>query len=208
MSKFIKYGIILIVVALLVYNSIYIKKLSEINQSASGKFDATTFTKKLWEEKLPSKLDSAIAITSLKKMIETDAVAAFAKHTNAMAIGNYRYALIKGTAVVNEINVDDILITMQADQPFKALLLTEFIYGNTLRDASTLVDLKEFPNTSELNLVSEEFNKRIRGNVIPAFKSLVKPGNKIEFTGAVELNKEHIRFDNIEIVPVRVKILP
>jgi hypothetical protein len=34
---------------------------------------------------------------------------------------------------------------------------------------------------------------------------MLKPGAKIEFTGAVELNKEHIHFDDVEIIPISIK---
>lgn len=208
MKKLIKYGLIVLTVALVGYNSIYIKKLSDVQKAAPKKFDATAYAKKLWKEELRAKLDSAISISDLKKAIEKNAEETFKKYTNALAIGNYRYALVKGRAVVDSVNQDNILITIQATPSFQALLITEFVYGNTLRDASRLVDLKEFPNTSDLNQVSEALNKIIRETVVPSFKPLLKPGSKIEFAGAIQLNKEHIHFDNLEIVPARVKISP
>ena len=116
--------------------------------------------------------------------------------------------MIKGRATVNSVNEDNIEITVNADHPFKAILATEFIYGNTLRDASGLVNLKDFSNTADLNNISKELNKIIRGKVVPAFKPLLKSKMKINFTGAIELNKEHIHFEDMEIVPVSIKIAP
>jgi len=206
MNKFLKYGLLAVVIVLLGYNSIYIKKLSEV-QIITGKFDAKTFAQKLWDEKLPAKLDSAVDISALKSALDSNSDVAFSIYTHALAIGNYRYALIKAIAIVDAVNEDNVAITILSSTSFKATLVTEFVYGNTLRDASNLVDLKEFPNTSDLNSISEELNKLIRQKIVPSFKSSLKPGNKIEITGAVELNKEHIHFDDLEIVPVRVKII-
>jgi len=208
MNKFFKYGLIAVGVILVGYNSVYIKKLSDVQKAMPGKFDAKAFVQELWNEKLPAKLDSAIDINSLRKSIETNADEAFSKYTNALAIGNYRYALVKGEATIDSVNEDDVSVIVQSEQPFKAAIVTEFVYGNTLRDASGLVNLKEFPNTSDLNNISEELNEIIRKKVVSSFKPNLKQGMKIEFTGAIQLNKEHVHFDDLEIVPVRIKMLP
>ncbi len=208
MNKFLKYGIILLAIGLLAYNSIYIKKLSDVKASSGKKFDAVTYVASLWKDKLPSRMQVAVDIYTLKTAIETDAAGAFEKYTNVLAIGNYRYALVKGTAMVDKVGTDDVTITINGNTPFKASLVTEFVYGNAVRDASGIVALKEFPNTSDLNSISEEFNKIVRQKVVPAFKPSLKAGDQIEFTGAIELNKEHIHFDDIELVPLSVKIIP
>ncbi|MGE9313667.1 DUF2291 domain-containing protein [Niabella sp. CJ426] len=208
MNKFLKYGIILVVVALLGYNSIYIKKLSDVKATAGEKFNAAIYTANLWKEKLPARMLAAVDINTLRTAIETDGARAFDEYTNALAIGNYRYALVKGTAKVDKVGVDDVTITINSDTPWKASLLTEFVYGNALRDASGLVALKEFLNTSDLNSISEELNKTVRQQIIPAFKSSLKAGDQIEFIGAIELNKEHIHFDDLELTPLSVKIVP
>lgn len=205
MNRILKYGLLIVIVALLGYNAVYIKKLSDVNASKEIQFDAAGFVAQLWSEKLQVKLDSAISISVLKDAIRNDASVAFDKYTYALAIGNYRYALVKGIAVVDEITEDHVRITIQSDPPFKATIETEFIYGNALRDASGLVDLQAFPNTSDLNSISEELNKIVRQKIIPVARPMLKPGVKIEFTGAVELNKEHIHFDDIEIIPVSIK---
>lgn len=208
MNKFLKYAMILVAIGLLSYNSIYIKKLSDVKATADKKFDAVTYVANLWKEKLPARMQTAVDINVLKTTIETDAAGAFEKYTNALAIGNYRYALVKGTAKVDKLGADDVAIIINSGTPWKASLLTEFVYGNALRDASGLVALKEFPNTSDLNSISEELNKTVRQKIIPAFKSSLKAGDRIEFIGAIELNKEHIHFDDIELTPLSVKIVP
>ncbi len=208
MNRFLKYGIVLLAIVLLGYNSIYIKKLSDIKAIAGEKFDAVTYVAGLWKDKLPARMQAAVDINTLKAAVETDATGAFEKYTNALAIGNYRYALVKGTAKVDKVGADDVAIIINGNTPFKAGLVTEFVYGNALRDASGLVALKEFPNTSDLNSISEQFNRTVREKVVPAFKPSLNTGDQIEFTGAIELNKEHIHFDDIELIPVSVKIIP
>ena len=126
-----------------------------------------------------------------------------------MAIGNYRYSLVKVAGTVAVVNEDDIILHVNhADSLMIVKIATEFIYGNAIRDASALLDIKDFSNTTDLNNISEELNKTVRTTVLPSFKKQVKAGDRIEVTGAVEINKEHIRLNEMELLPVRIKILP
>ena len=88
-----------------------------------------------------------------------------------------------------------------------AKLATEFIYGNAIRDASGLVEVKDFPNTMDLNNISEELNKIVRKTVLPPFKTAVKKGDKLIVAGAIEIHKEHIKWSELEIVPVQIQIV-
>ncbi len=56
MNKYIKYLLLIVVIGLVGYKSVYIKKLSEYESDADIIFDAPSFSKKLWDEKLPAKL--------------------------------------------------------------------------------------------------------------------------------------------------------
>ena len=209
MKKLVKYILILLLIVLVGYKSVYIKKLSAVKNTAAGIFDAVAFTLKLWDEKLPPKLDSAIDLKQLISAIKTNPPEAFLRYTNAIGIGNYRYGLVRVTGIASVINDDDINMEVaNADTTLRLRLATEYIYGNAIRDASKLVDIRDFANTADLNNVSEQLNKKVRNSILPQFKKQVKQGDRIEATGAIEFNKEHIRFNDIELIPVRLKILP
>lgn len=208
MNKIIKYILLLLVTGLIGYKSVYFKKLSEVKTTTSENFDAAAYSKKLWDEKLPARLDSAIELTSLIKLIEANPADALARHSGAMGIGNYRYSFVKITGVAAKINEDDIIMHIDhADSMMTIRLATEYIYGNAIRDASGLVDIKDFTNTTDLNSISEALNKTVRTTVLPEFKRNVKQADSIEVTGAIQFNKEHINFKDLELIPVRIKIL-
>ena len=208
MKKIYKYILIVLAIGLVGYNSVYFKKLSSIKKTTAENFDAATYSKTLWEEKLPSKLDSAIELTDLIRAVERDPEDAFASHSNALGIGNYRYSLVKLTATAAVINEDEIVLQVaHFDSLLIARLATEFIYGNAIRDASGLVDIRDFTNTSDLNKISEELNKAVRAGVLPSFKQRIRQGDKIEVVAATELNKAHVNFNNLELIPVRLKIV-
>ena len=208
MNKNIKYGLLIVVVALLAYKSLYFEKLSTRITTVSDEFDATTFSKKLWNEKMSAKIDSSVQLSVLIDAISTNSENAVNKYTNALAIGNYRYALVKLDATVTDVKEDEVMLsTGHNDSVITVNLATEFIYGNAVRDASGLVQVKDFPNTGHLNEISEALNKIIRTTVLPSFKTEVKKSDRINLVAAVELNKEHIHWHGIELLPVRVQIV-
>jgi predicted lipoprotein len=208
LNKYIKYGLAVVVIALVAYKSVYFEKLSaRKNNTTATAFDAVAFSKKLWTEQMPARLDSAIALSTLIDAVNKNSGTAFNEYTNALAVGNYRYALVKLDAVVAEVKEDEVLINIQAgDSLLQATIAAEFIYGNAIRDASGLVQVKDYPNTSDLNSISEALNKIVRSEVLPSFKPAVKKGNTISAVAAVELNKEHIHWQDLEFLPLRINI--
>ena len=208
MNRYVKYLLLTVVIGLLAYKSVYVKKLSKMTVATDEKFDAVTFSKKLWKERLSAKFGSTVQLATFIKAAQSNPADAFSKYTNAIGIGNYRYALLKVEGIVTDINEDDITLQVKLDDSLMAVkLATEFIYGNAIRDASGLVDVKDFPNTMDLNNISEELNKMVRKTVLPPFKAAVKKGDKILVTGAIEIHKEHIKWNELEIIPVQLQIL-
>ena len=201
-----KYIILIVVVVAAAYNSVYFKKLDEVNASRSAKqFNAAAYAQTFWTTKLIPNLDKAIDITQLTTMLSTNAPKTFDTYSHALGIGNLRYFLVKGKGTLASVNEDDVSILLQLDTSRQILTLaTEYIFGNAIRDATGLINVNDFTNTMDLNNVSAELNKIIREKVLPPFKQQAKKGDKVEFTGAIELNKEHLDISKIEVIPVRI----
>ena len=211
--KIIKYLLLTVVIGLLAYKSVFIIKLSELQIIEPKAFDAPAFTQQLWDSKLPAKLDSALTLEALQAELKASPARAFETHFNSMSIGNVRYGLVKVTGRVLSVNEDDIVILTGAKDAQRTVkIATEYVYGNAIRDASRLVNIKDFVNTTDLNKISEELNKRVRTKVLPAFKGTVQKGDSVDCTGAIELNQAHAErsrtyLDDLEIIPVQCKII-
>lgn len=198
--KYVIGSILLLIVA---YNSVYFKKLDEVKAAAGKKFDAAAFAKTFLANQLSPKLSSAPTVNTLIEMLSTDKVKTFDTYSHATAIGNVRYFLVKGEGIITAINEND--MTVQAGLE-SLTIATEFIYGNALRDASGLFDITAFTNTADINNVSSELNKIIRNEVATPFRTKAKVGDKIQFSGAIELNKERLNLKNIEVIPASIQI--
>lgn len=209
MNKGLKYFLFVVILVLVLYNSVSIGKLSEIKAATNQAFDAAAFTKILWTKRIPGKIDSAIALSTLMDELAKDKEAALDKYSNSLGIGNYRYVLVKAQVKVNAVEEDEVKVQFtNGSKVIEAVIATEYIYGNAVRDASCLVNVKDFPNTAELNAISEEMNSIIRNQTIPSFKKSIKKGNLVNLVAAIELNKAFIKWDGLEFIPVHIEILP
>jgi len=204
-----KYIIAIVIIIVVAYNSVYFKKLDEVKAAATAKeFNATQYSQNFWTNKLIPNLNKATDLNQLTAMLSGDATKTFDTYSHALGIGNLRYFLVKGKGEVTAINDNALAVSLKSDTSQQTITIeTEYIFGNEVRDATGLIDISEFSNTMDFNNVSTELNKIIREKVLPSFKSTVKKGNTIEFVGAIELNKEHLNLQKIEVVPIEIKII-
>ena len=202
--KLVKNIIIIIVIVVVAYNSVYFKKLDEVKASKTATdFNAAQYAQTFWNTKLMANLSKAIDISQLSAM---DPAKTFDTYSHALGIGNLRYFFVKGKGSITSINQDDVSVAIDSSKQ-NITIATEFIFGNAVRDAAGFININEFNNTMDFNNVSAELNKIIREKVLPSFKTDATKGSKIEFVGAIELNKEHLDLLNVEVIPVKVAVM-
>ena len=199
-----KYSIAALFIALIGYNSVYIKPLDEVKKAASQQFDAVAFARNFLLKTLPPALEKATPIQTLIVSLSSDKDKTFNNLSHAVSIGNIRNFLVKGEGEITKINSDEIVL---ASNGHTIHLATEFIYGNAIRDAAGMFDIKQFTNTADINNVASEINKIIRVEVVPKFKKQAKVGDTVQFVGALEMNQEHVKLDNLEVLPIRLNIV-
>ncbi|SFD24071.1 DUF2291 domain-containing protein [Spirosoma endophyticum] len=204
-----KYAILLVLLGVVAYNSVYFKKLDEVNATsganAGSKFDAAAYANTFWTTKLlPAGASSATELSTLISSLKTDREKAFDTYSHALGIGNIRYFLVKGEGQITAIGDNDVTVALPDGESVN--LATEYIFGNAARDASGLIKITEFDNTMDLNNVSTELNTIIRNKVIPLFKASTKTGSTVKFVGVIELNKAHLRLENLEVILISVEL--
>jgi predicted lipoprotein len=205
-GKVLKYSIWLIIILFLGYHSVYFKKL-EGKSTAIGKFDAKEYAQTFWKDKLTPELSKAIELNNLVFLLKTNPNETFNKRSHALGIGNIRFFLVRGEGEVTFVNENDITVLIKSDTvQLPAKLITEYVFGNAVRDASGLLNINEFANMNDFNSISEELNNIVRTKVLPPIKANAKKGMKIQWVGAIELNREHFDLDDIEMVPIKIDI--
>jgi hypothetical protein len=205
MRKSIKYFLWIAIALVVAYNSVYFKKLSDLNAGAAKAFDAAGYANNYFYKQLPTVIEKAPDIDKLIAMLKTDTVATFKTYGHALAIGTTRYFLVQGKGTIT--NIDDNGVWVSTPAGNSVLLATEYVYGNALRDASGLVDINKFSSTMDLNNIAAEVDKIVRTKILPPVKPELKKGNTIQFTGAVALNQAHLQMEDMEITPVSLKTI-
>lgn len=203
-------NIIGLVVLLVIFaSSISIENLDEVKaRGEESSFDASGYAENFWEKDLLPNLDEAVEINQLFTGLEENPEQTFDNYSNALGIGNIRFFMVKGQGEIIEIEDNHILVNTISDSssnnhPIR--IATEYIFGNAVRDASGKISLAEFEQTMDFNMVSAEINKLVREEVILQLKKDAKEGKRIEFTGAIEMNKKQVDLNNVEIIPVQTQ---
>ncbi len=111
--------------------------------------------------------------------------------------------MAKGEGVVDSVMEESLRIDI--GQNNKIQLATSFIFGNAVRDASGAVNIDDFINMTDFNNVSVALNKLVKEKVANDLKNSAKPGTKLQFAGAIEVNEENTDLNAIRVIPVAVK---
>lgn len=202
MKKKYIYILAFLIIAILGYNSVYFKKLSDIKKAQKESFDFKAFADSIYYKGI-LKSKKTIALTDLITSIKTNQEAAFTKHGNRLGIGNSAYFMIKSTGKI--IDIKDGIYTIADEKNGVVFIDTKYIFGNDLRDASGLVKLTDFKTNAQFNKVSESLNEIVR-NEIPKQTKNVKIGDSISFSGAIKLNKKQTLFTDLLIIPSQIKL--
>lgn len=204
-TSLVRYGVLVAALVLVGYNSIYIRKLSDVRSAAAaGTFDAAGYARHFLHATLPGHVGSAIELSLLSSSLAADTAKAWS-WSHAVNAGNARFFMVHGVGRVTKIDSEDVYVEV-AKVSQRVSLATRYIIGTAARDGSGLISVDEFTTTMEMNTVSEELNKLIRKEVLPPFVESVKVGNGVEFTGCVEFMRNKAIPDTIEITPLILKI--
>jgi predicted lipoprotein len=205
MRKWAKYSLVLALIVLVGYNSVYVTKLSEVkNASKAATFDAVAYARNFLHKTVPANKNKAIDLPTLCQLLATSPRKAFS-YSHAQNNGNTRFFMVKGEGDIIKLDAENAYLGVAGVTP-KVLLATEYIIGNAARDGSGLISVDEFTTTMDMNNVSEELNKLIRTQVLPPFKSAAKQGDHVLFTGCMELQQNKPVPDSIEIIPLVLTI--
>lgn len=202
-----RYLLLSIAILVLAYFSIEVKALDEVKQTLAATFDAKAYARDFLDKKLAAVLPQAIPLPELLSKLSQNKDETFEKYSHAVSIGNLRNFLVQGEGVVLEIQENEVLISLKNSEPTQTIhLATEFIYGNSIRDAAGLFDIKNFANSNDINAIAAEINRIIRSEVVPPFRKQVKVGDTVHFTGALELNQARLNTRQLEILPIQLQI--
>ncbi len=207
--KVIKYIVLFAVAGLLLYNSVYFKKLDAKEKAVATAVNLSPveIAQKFWRDQFPPYIDSAVDINEFLKMLQENPKQAFEKYSHTQGIGNSSFFLLKGEGVVSSVNEEDVVVTVKSGSGEKKIKLNTGIYfGNAVRDVTGKITMGDFNNTMDYNTVSTELNKLVHTEIVLPFKTKAVKGAEVKFVGCAEINKEQVPTDNVELLPVKISL--
>jgi predicted lipoprotein len=171
-------------------------------------FNAAEFAEKFWDEQLKPALPGAADARSVLGAIDENFQAAREKYGRTVGISNSYYVFVQGTGRV--VNVDSrgvsLAIREGSDGP-DVVLPTGMVFGNTVRDATGLLDMDRFPNSQHFNDLSTELNRIVETRVLPRLRDRAEVGRKVRFVGCAEVSRGAARRKPLKVVPVSVEMI-
>lgn len=170
----------------------------------AGAVDVAAAAAKFWNEQLPSaRADDAAVVAGA---LRSDATAAIKRHARIVGLGAaYFFVSGEGRIVTTERNRVRLVLGDAADAPMVELQ-TGPIFGNTVRDATGLLDVNRFSSLQDFNSLAAELNQRVESLVLPALRERARVGARVVFTGGAEAVEPMPGAPLLSIVPMRAEL--
>jgi predicted lipoprotein len=194
MIKACKYAVAAVIIAFLVYHSIYFENLEDVKQQRQREtFNAAEYARDFWDNQLFGVLHKAVDVKELIELFNTNMNEAIRRYGKAPGVSRTYAYLIKGNGKILTIGEDFLGVSIREPQTNPDIKITSGFYipGNAVRDASGLIDVSEFSDMMKFNEISGEINKIVVKEVIrPFLDKKPKVGKSIRFFGATQVAQD------------------
>jgi predicted lipoprotein len=204
MKRRYKHIIVILIFGLLLSRSCYFERLDKAKEQVERKaFDPAEYARNFWDNKLMKNLDRAVDAQTLLELLKTDIQQARDKYGRTLGISSVCCFLLSGKGIVISMNEEGVFISIKRP-PFNPdiIIVTSYIFGNAIRDASGLVDADQFPNSRDFNNISEQINQIVTTRVVPPFLDKVRKETTVRFVGAAEVSEDEPQIHPLRVIPI------
>jgi len=181
----------------------HVVSLRQTQQSEA--FSATAFAARFWETKLIPAPDRAVSVAELLAALAHDAGAARQHFGHSPGLSSTTCFFVRGSGRITEIATDGVKVSLDgATAPSEVKLSTGLVFGNTVRDATGLLNASDFPNSQDFNDISAELDHLVEARVLPGLHERAAVGKPVRFAGCLELEDGDLPKTS-EIIPVEVE---
>lgn len=115
--------------------------------------------------------------------------------------------VLRGSGTIMAVDKKGVVVKLEdGGGDTDVVLRTGLLFGNTVRDATGLLDASDFPNSQHFNEISTELNRLVEARVIPKLKQRAAPGRKIQFVGCAQVSDDSAGAQPLTIIPLDVKV--
>jgi len=172
-------------------------------------FNAPVFVQQFWTNQLLKSLDRAADAHAVLTALAQDAPGAKRRYGQTLGLSSSTCFFLQGVGTVVSVEAPGVGVALNGpDHPAEVLLQTGLIFGNTVRDATGLLDVNGFPNSQDFNAISAELNHCVETQVIPGLKANAALGRRVRFVGCSEIAADAPCPKPLKLVPIHAVIEP
>jgi predicted lipoprotein len=170
-------------------------------------FDPAEYAKKFWDGQLVPSLDQATDAAAMLAAFRESPDQARNQFGRSVGLGRTYYYVLRGSGTIVSVDKKGVGISLRGERNESDVVLpTGLLFGNTVRDATGLLDPSDFPDSQHFNAISTELNHLVETLVIPLLNEQAKVGRRIEFVGCAEVTNEHGDLKPLKVIPLEVKL--
>ncbi len=170
-----------------------------------GAFDAPAVARAFWDQKLLPATARSVPVAELLTALAQDSSSARQRFGRTLGLGSTVCFFVQGSGRITAMDKEGISVALD-DVPAGTgvRLSTGLLFGNTVRDATGLLDVNEFPNSQDFNAISAELNRLVEAQVLPALRNDAAIAKTIRFAGCIELEEGSVP-KTLQVIPVKVE---
>ena len=177
---------------------------NSLNEST---FSAAEFAKTFWSEQLTPSLNQAPDAATLLADLRASPETARTKFGRKVGVSRTRLVVLRGKGTIVTIDKKGVGVALHDNAKEADIVLqTGLLFGNTVRDATGLLDASNFPDSRQFNEISTELNRIVETRVVPMLKEKAVVGRQVHFTGCAEIADEGEPAKPLTIIPMDVRI--
>lgn len=184
----------------------HVVRRGTVPAGAASEFNATNFAQEFWDTKLTPAFDQAADAATVLAALRSDPKQAQSEYGHSAGLGRTVLYFVRGRGKVTAVNDKSIDVTLAEGSGQTDLTLqTGLLFGNTVRDATGLIDGSDFANSQQFNEISTALNQIVESTVLPALKKQAQVGRSIEFVGCAEVTSLPRDASPLQVIPVDVR---
>jgi predicted lipoprotein len=200
------FGAALIAWAFPPFHVVPLDQARELRDEAN--FDAARFAERFWAEQLKPALPRAADAQTVLDVIDRDFPAAREKYGRTVGISNSYDIFIQGIGRVVHVDSKTVGLAVRKDSAGPDVVLPiGMVFGNTVRDATGLLNMDHFPNSQHFNDLSAALNRIVETRVLPGLRDQARVGRIVRFAGCADVGRGARQRKPLKVVPVSVEFL-
>lgn len=195
------------------YPPVRFRRLAEVQAArAAAGFDAAAFARKFWDEQLIPAQENAANAVELVAAIRQDPQQARNQFGRSVGMSRSYFYFLRGAGTVLTNDKRRIAVDVEgadeaaSDKEADVLLETSLIFGNSVRDATGLLDASGYSNLKDFNAIAQELNRLAEAEIERSLVKNAAVGSRVEFVGCAEVRSEPGDLRPLKVIPISVTL--